>query len=240
MPADPAVSILVPVFNEQESLPDFLRRLSGVLRRWKRNVEVIFVDDASMDDSAAILNRFCSEVPGARLIRHAVNRGRGNAILTAAGRARGNIVVTIDADLENPPEAIPLLVGGIRRGVSCATGFRANRSRRDLRGAASWVYNITLAALTGQPLRDCNCGLKAIRRETLRLPAIRSWLEKDGDYFRFLVFLMDRVGLRTVEHAIPYEPRCHGRSRYGWKRYFKAGLDFVRLLVSDVRGPYLR
>ena len=80
MPADPAVSILVPVFNEQESLPDFLRRLSGVLRRWKRNVEVIFVDDASMDDSAAILNRFCSEVPGARLIRHAVNRGRGNAI----------------------------------------------------------------------------------------------------------------------------------------------------------------
>ena len=154
-------------------------------------------------------------------------------------RARGEILVTIDSDLENPPEAIPLLLAEMGPVFSCVTGFRKGRSRRDPRGRVSWVFNRAMARLTGLSLHDFNCGLKAFRREALRHPDVFSWLEKDGDYFRFIIYLLNRVAYRTTECGIPVEPRCHGRSRYGWKRYGKAGLDLLKLLGADFRSGLL-
>jgi glycosyltransferase involved in cell wall biosynthesis len=232
-PADPLVSILVPVYNEQDCLPDFLTRLGRVLENWDRRTEVVFVDDASSDGSVPLLARFCSGNPNRRLVRHAVNRGRGNAIWTAIDRSRGSIVVTLDADLENPPEAIPGLINGLGAQTACVTGFRQGRNRKEWRGMASWFYNRVMALLTGLPLHDCNCGLKALHRSRLRHPAVRSWLKRDGDYFRFIVLLLRRLGYRTTERAIPLEHRHRGKSRYHWKRYPKAALDLLCLLVTD-------
>jgi glycosyltransferase involved in cell wall biosynthesis len=236
-PDDASVSILVPVYNELESLPAFLGRLDRVIGGWNRRIEAVFVDDFSRDGSADELERFCATRPYARILRHTRNRGRGNAVLTAVDGARGDILVTIDADLENPPESIPGLVDGMGPAVSCVTGYRKGRPRTDARGAASGLYNLTLAMLTGQVLHDCNCGLKAFRNVALRKPAIRAWLEKDGDYFRFIVVLLRRSGFRIRECPIAYAPRAHGSSRYKWRRYFKAGADLIRLLRPEIRRP---
>jgi glycosyltransferase involved in cell wall biosynthesis len=239
MPARTEVSILVPVYNEEEGLPAFLERLAPVVDRRPRRAEVVFVDDASGDRSAAVIEGFCAKVPGCRLVRHGANRGRGQAILTGVEAARGRILVTIDSDLENPPEAIPDLVAGMRPGLSCLTGWRQGRGRRDPRGLASWVYNTAMARLTGRPLHDFNCGLKAFRTEVFELGAVRAWLERDGDYFRFIVYLLSRLGYRTEECPIAYEPRARGRSRYGWKRYGKSALDLLALLAADLRSGLL-
>ena len=232
---DVSVSILVPVYNEQESLPAFLGRLERVINRWNRRTEVVFVDDFSRDGSVRVLDRFCAMRPYARIIRHPVNRGRGNAVLTAVDGARGDILVTIDADLENPPESIPRLVDGMGPDVSCMTGYRKGRPRTNVRGAASGLYNLTLAMLTGLVLHDCNCGLKAFRSTVLRRKAIRTWLEKDGDYFRYVVYLLRRSAFQIREFPIAYTARAHGCSRYKRKRYFKAGADLIRLLRSEIR-----
>ena len=232
---NPLVSIIVPVYNERRSLHDFLPRLESALRGWNRRTEIVFVDDASSDGSGMDLERFCAGHPGARLVRHATNQGRGKAVLTAMGRAKGDVLVTIDADLENPPESIPPLVGGMAPDTACVTGYRRGRPRTDLRGAASAAYNIILGMLTGQCLHDCNCGLKAYRSRDLRRPFIRSWLEKDGDYLRFVVLLFRKSNCRVTEHAIPFSPRGHGRSKYRWKRYLKAGRDLLRLTAAGMR-----
>jgi glycosyltransferase involved in cell wall biosynthesis len=235
-PPDPDVSVLVPVYNERESLPFFLERLERVLGGWSGRAEVVFIDDSSRDGSARILDRFCASRPHARVVRHSANRGRGGAVLSGVRAARGEILVTIDADLENPPESIPSLVDGMTPDVSCMIGYRKGRPRLNARGAASGAYNLALAAFTGRRLHDCNSGLKAVRRDALLRPAVWKWLERDADYFRFLAILLHRSGLRTLELPVAYAGRVHGRSRYAWKRYFKAGVDFLRLMGDGMRS----
>jgi glycosyltransferase involved in cell wall biosynthesis len=235
-----SVSILVPVYNEEKALPEFLDRLGPVLDGFKGGAEAVFVDDASRDGSVRILSAFCSAGTGTRLVRHGRNRGRGNAVLSAARVSVGGILVTLDADLENPPEAIPSLIREIRPGVSCITGFRTGRSRRDARGLASWVYNRIMAGLTGLDLHDCNCGMKAFRRGVLEEPEVAAWIARDGDYLRFFVYLIGRLGHVTVESEIRHKPRRHGKSRYRWTRYAKAASDLWRLLAADARSGLLR
>src|SRR5256712_876336 len=217
----PAVSIVIPVFNESASIPRLHTRLHEVLQQLGRSFEVVYVDDGSTDRSLEELLLVQGWDPAVKVVTLARNAGQHAAVLAGFAHARGAVVVTLDADLQNPPEDIPRLLAEIDAGHDAVGTRREGRNDPFLRRAISAVVSRLASLAVGVPMTDCGSMLRAYQRpvvdEILRLaeralfiPALGAWLAR-----------------RPTEISIRHEARLAGRSRYSPLRFMQLGFDLM-------------
>jgi len=228
MSVSPALSLLIPVHNEVENLGPLHRQLCEVLEGTGKDFEILIVDDGSTDGSLERIRELCRQDSRVQLIDLGGHFGQTPALAAGSRQARGEIVVTLDADLQNDPADIPRLLEAYHQGFDVVSGWRRHRADCWLtRTLPSWLANLILSQVTGVRLHDFGCTLKACRRDLL-VPA-HFW----GESHRFLPALLARQGARVAEVEVAHHPRRAGRSKYGLGRVFRFLRDLVLLLLMD-------
>lgn len=221
-PAMSSVSIAIPVFNEEEILPVLLPRLLPVLESLGRPFEVLFVDDGSRDGSLKILRRFVEENPGrVRAIELARNFGQHPALLAAFQETRGDVIITLDADLQNPPEEIPRLLALIDEGHDVVGGIRRNRQDSVFRKLASRMVNRVTGAITGMRLSDYGCMLRAYSREVI------DEINACEENATFIPALAQSFSRRPAEVEVAHAERAAGASKYSLYRLVRLNFDLM-------------
>lgn len=205
----PDVSVVLPVFNEAESLPPLLEEITAALRGSGRSFEIIAVDDASTDGSVAVLRELRGRHPELRVLRHRHNCGQSAAFAAGFAHARGEVVVTLDADGQNDPADIPALLAALRPGVDCVTGVRARRQDSFVKRVSSRLANAYRNWITGDRVTDAGCTFRAVRRAALREVPVFNGLH------RFLPTILRRQGFTVAELRVNHRPRTRGVSKYG-------------------------
>lgn len=217
----PAVSVVVPMYNERATLAPLLRELVSALDDSGRAWELILVDDGSTDGSWGELLELKAGDPRVALVRLRRNFGKAAALAAGFRRARGEVVVTMDSDLQDDPREIPRLLAKLDEGYDVVSGWKEHRQDPRSRRALSRGFNWLTGLLSGLQLRDVNCGLKAYRGNVLA--DIRLY----GEMHRFIPVLAHFDGFRVTEVAVNHRPRPVGRSRYGLERYLRGFLDLL-------------
>jgi len=222
-PAARDLSIVLPIFNEVENLDELLGALTRVLQGAGARYEIVAVDDGSSDGSYEALLRLRRTVPHLRIVRLRRNFGQTAALAAGFDFAHGDIVVTMDADLQNDPQDIPGLLHALRdEGADVVAGWRW--SRRDpllTRRLPSWIANWVISRVTGVHLHDYGCTLRAYRREVVK--SVRLY----GELHRFIPALAADLGAKVVERRVRHHPRVHGSSKYGLSRTIRVLLDLL-------------
>lgn len=204
----PRISLVIPVYNEEENLPELFRELMEVLEKLSVSFEIIFIDDGSKDRSEAILREFALQDGRVRIIFFQKNCGQSAAFAAGFRSARGEIVVTMDADLQNDPHDIPLLLDKITS-YDVVCGWRANRQDSLVRKISSWIANKTRNWVSDEQIKDVGCSLKAFRRECLQ-----SFYYFKGMH-RFFPTLIKMEGCSVAEVKVNHRPRRFGEAKYG-------------------------
>jgi len=211
------ISAIIPVFNEEENLPILVPRLIEVLNRTGKPYEVIFVDDGSSDGSRAVLKRMRAEVPSIRIIALKENRGLSTALWAGMGEAQGEILVTLDSDLQNDPSDIPKLLEYLDR-YDMATGWRQKRDDPWSKKISSKVGNRVRNWLSGETIHDSACTLRAFKKESVKSIPVFNGMH------RFMSTLVKMEGFRIVEVPVIHHPRKHGKSKYNIRNRLWRGL----------------
>ena len=224
------LSVVLPVHNEAPNLAVLWDELSAVIDAQDWSAEVIFVDDGSTDDSAAVIRKLRHSDPRIRLVRLAANAGLSAAFDAGLKRVSGRYVVTMDADLQNDPCDIPRLLACLER-WDVATGCRQPRRDPGLRRISSRIANAIRNAMTGENIRDSACSLRAMKRECVK----DLNLDYSG-FHRFVPTLLRMAGYRLVEVPVNHRPRRFGVSHFGirnraWKAF--GDLLFVRWMLRN-------
>jgi glycosyltransferase involved in cell wall biosynthesis len=215
------ISVVVPVHDEERSIEPLYDELEVALRPLGRPWEAVFVDDGSTDASFAALTRLHAAHDNVKVVRLRRNFGKSAALAAGFRHAAGDVVVTIDADLQDDPAEIPRLLAKLDEGYDLVSGWKAQRRDPLTRRLPSRVFNRVVGRVSGLRLHDLNCGLKAYRASVVRNLRIY------GELHRFLPVLAHDRGYRVTELAVNHRPRPHGKSRYGVERYFRGFLDFL-------------
>jgi glycosyltransferase involved in cell wall biosynthesis len=218
----PELSIVVPLYNEAESLPLLVERLLQVLRPLGRPFELVLVDDGSSDATTTVLRRLASETP--ELVAVLLRRNYGQTPAMAAGfdASRGAVIITLDGDLQNDPADIPLLLEQLEQGYDLVSGWRHQRQDHAVsRLLPSKAANHLIARVTGVRLHDYGCSLKAYRRELVED------MNLYGELHRFLPALAFIEGARITEVKVNHEARRFGKSKYGIDRTFRVLMDLL-------------
>ena len=219
----PSLSVVVPLYNEEGSLPHLIEQLLSAMRPLGRSFEIVLVDDGSRDGTAAVLQDHLERVP--ELVAVLLRRNYGQTAAMAAGfdASRGAVIVTLDGDLQNDPADIPLLLEQLERGqLDLVSGWRHQRQdNRISRLLPSLLANRLIARVTGVRLHDYGCSLKAYRREVL------ADMNLYGELHRFLPALAYIEGARIGEVQVNHHPRRYGTSKYGIDRTFRVLMDLL-------------
>jgi glycosyltransferase involved in cell wall biosynthesis len=226
---EPVISVVVPVHDEERSVALLYDELTSALEPVGVPWEAIFVDDGSADGTFAALTRLHNAAQNVRVVRLRRNFGKAAALVSGFDQARGEIVVTIDGDLQDDPAEIPRLLAKLDEGFDLVSGWKTRRQDPLSRRLLSKVFNRVTSAFSGVRLHDMNCGLKAYRAEVVH------GLRLYGELHRFIPVLAHYRGFRIAELAVNHRPREHGRSRYGVERYLRGFLD---LLTVSFIGRY--
>ena len=214
--------MVIPVFNEAENLPALLPRLLPVMDGLGRPYEVIFVDDGSRDLTLSVLRGFVDARPGTiRVLELSRNFGQHPAILAAFQRARGSVVVTLDADLQNPPEEIPRLLAKIDEGFDVVGGIRRNRQDSWFRRAASRLVNRVTGAITGMRLSDYGCMLRAYGRDVV------DEINACEENATFIPALAQSFSRRPTEVEVAHAERAAGESKYSLYKLLRLNFDLM-------------
>lgn len=222
------ISIVVPVFNEAESLPELIRLITAAFA--KMRFEIVFIDDGSTDNSFDVMQRerkkFSLPITIVRLRKRC---GKSTALFQGFQHIRGDIVVTLDADLQDDPAEAAKLMGSLSKGYDLVVGWR--KVRHDSKGklGVSRVFNRAVSLFTGLTLHDMNCGLKVMRAQVARE------LQLYGQLHRFIPVLVHTRGFRVTEREISHHPRKYGTSKFGLERAF-ASFDLVTTLFLSGYG----
>lgn len=228
------VSIVIPIFNEAESLDHLYTQLHPVLERLGKTYEIILVDDGSTDGSFAILKRLQAQDKRVRVIRFRRNFGQTAAFSAGFDLAQGDVIITLDADLQNDPADIPILLEKIDEGYDVVSGWRKRRKDPFLnRRLPSQIANGLISSMTGVKLHDYGCSLKAYRAEVVK--NIRLY----GEMHRFIPALASWLGIQVAEVPVNHSPRKFGKSKYGLNRIIKVWLDLltVKFLLDYATRP---
>lgn len=221
-PSELQVSVVIPVYNEEESAELLCRRLHESLSVIGRTYEIILVDDGSSDRTWTVLGRMAEEIPHLVLIRFRRNYGQTAAMSAGFDAARGEVVVTLDADLQNDPADIPLLLNRIDEGFDVVSGWRKDRKDAFInRLLPSMIANALISRITGVALHDYGCTLKAYRRDVIKNVNLY------GEMHRFIPALASWVGGTIDEVVVRHHPRQFGKSKYGISRTFRVVLDLL-------------
>jgi glycosyltransferase involved in cell wall biosynthesis len=222
------LSIVIPIYNEEENIPQLLERLRNSLERLNLRYEIIAVDDGSRDHGVAVLKRYAAETPELKIVRLGRNSGQTAAIMAGLDRAAGEIIVTIDADLQNDPDDINKLVTKLNEGYDVVSGWRKNRQDHALRrNFVSRIANRLISAVTGVYLHDYGCTLKAYRYRITKDICLY------GEMHRFIPVYAHWLGARVTEIEVKHYPRQFGQSKYGLTRIIKVLLDLFVIVFLD-------
>lgn len=229
------LTVIVPVYNEEENVGPLCEALHRVLSGMEKAYEIILVDDGSTDGSWELLQKNAQRFPHIHTVRFRRNFGQTAAMSAGIHRARGEIVVMLDADLQNDPEDIPKLVQRIHEGgADVVSGWRKDRKDRWLsRRLPSMIANAVISKITGVALHDYGCTLKAYRRDLIQNVHLY------GEMHRFIPALASWVGGRIDEVVVSHHPRRYGQSKYGITRTIRVILDLitVKFLLRYSLGP---
>ena len=223
------ISVVVPVHNEERTVALLLDELASTLDGVGRPWEAVFVDDGSTDGTFAALTTLHAASDHVRVVRLRRNFGKAAALQAGFAQARGEIVVTMDGDLQDDPAEIPRLLAKLDEGFDLVSGWKTKRRDPLTRRIPSKLFNVVTGMIAGLRLHDMNCGLKAYRAEVL------DGLRIYGELHRFIPVLAHDRGFRVAELPVNHRPRVHGRSRYGVERYVRGFLD---LLTVSFMGRY--
>lgn len=230
----PALSVIVPIYNEEESIPHLYQRLTAALEKLGKPYEIIAADDGSRDQSFGLLSEIAARDQRWRVVRFRRNFGQTAAFSAGFDRARAPVVITIDADLQNDPEDIGTLLAKIDQGFDVVSGWRERRQDPFLnRRLPSIIANRLISWATGVYLHDYGCSLKAYRTEVVR--GIRLY----GELHRFIPAIASWQGIAVAEIPVNHEARRFGSSKYGISRTLRVVLDLltVRFLLSYGTRP---
>jgi glycosyltransferase involved in cell wall biosynthesis len=223
--AAPDVSVVVPVFDEAASLPELAAEIRRAFGAAGRSFEVWFVDDGSTDDSWAVVERLHAEDPRFAGVRFRRNYGKSAALAAGFARARGRYVATLDADLQDDPAELPVMVEKLERGADLVSGWKRKRHDPLSKTIPSRFFNAVTRVVSGIPLHDFNCGIKAYRAEVVR--SVRVY----GELHRYIPLLAKWEGFdRIEEQAVAHRARKYGRTKFGLERFLRGFLDLITVV----------
>ena len=220
------VSIVVPVYEEHESLQPLTDQIFDVAERNDFGLhELIFVDDGSRDGSWAVMKELAATRPKVTAIRLRRNFGKAAALNVGIEASEGDIIVTMDADLQDDPVELPRLIETMKSGYDLVSGWRERRNDPLSKTWPSWLYNKATSWLSGIHLHDFNCGYKAYRREVF------DSVDLYGDMHRYVPVLAHSLGFRVGEVPVEHHARRYGVSKYGFKRFMRGFIDLLTVLT---------
>jgi glycosyltransferase involved in cell wall biosynthesis len=228
------LSIVVPVYNEEENIADLISAITAAMHGYTDSYEIVLIDDGSTDNSFVRLKGLAQRDPHLRLIRFGINYGQTAALAAGFHHAKGKVIITMDADLQNDPTDIPLLMEKIQEGYDVVSGWRKERHDHFFsRRLPSVAANRLISYITGLQLRDYGCTLKAYRREIIR------HIELYGEMHRFIPALARWAGASVAEIVVKHHPRKKGKSKYGISRTLRVLLDLfvVKFLMTYSTQP---
>jgi glycosyltransferase involved in cell wall biosynthesis len=218
----PTLSVIVPLYNEQESVRPLYAAIVQAVGELGRSFEMVFVDDGSTDDTVAIVTEIARFDSRLRLVKFRRNYGQTPAMAAGIEHARGEVLVTMDGDLQNDPADIGLLLAKIEEGYDIVVGWRYNRQDKLVsRKIPSRIANWLIGKVTGVPIRDNGCSLKAFRADLIKQIPLYS------EMHRFIPAMASIAGPRIAEIKVRHHPRRYGQSKYGLSRIYKVLLDLM-------------
>lgn len=227
------ISVIVPVYNEAESAPLLHQKLKKVLTKHFPKHEIIYIDDGSTDTSIDVLTRISKSDVSTTVIQFRRNFGQTAAISAGFDRASGEVIVTLDADLQNDPKDIPKMVRELHNGFDLVSGWRKARDDDFLRVFFSRIANLIISKTAGVPIHDFGCTLKVYRGDLVKQ------LKLYGEMHRFIPAIASQVGAKISEIEVRHHPRKYGKSKYGLDRTFRVILDviLVKFLLTFQNKP---
>ncbi len=218
------VTLVIPVFNEEETLIELKEKIINVFQKENMNGEIIFINDGSSDNSAKIISDLENENSEVKFVDFRFNKGKAAALQSGFDMAEGEIVITMDADLQDDPDEIPNLVNKINEGWDVVSGWKKNRKDPIGKRWPSKLFNYTTRLFSGIKIHDFNCGLKAYRNEVVKTVKVY------GELHRYIPVLAAMEGFKITELVVKHHPREHGESKYGFGRLFKGLFDLITVL----------
>ena len=219
------LSVVIPVYNEEQSLQELAEWIIKVCSANKYTYEVIFIDDGSTDTSWEKISRIAESYPGIKGIKFRRNYGKAAALHTGFMQASGDVVITMDSDLQDSPDEIPGLVKMIREGrFDLVSGWKKKRYDPFIKRVTSKFYNFSARMASGIRLHDFNCGLKAYRHEVVKS------IEVFGEMHRYIPMLAKEAGFKRIgEKVVEHRSRKYGNTKYGIDRFIKGYLDLLTI-----------
>ena len=222
------ISIVIPIFNEEESIPILETLLYKEIKKIDRQFEIIAVNDGSTDDSGKLLSDIAARRNDFKVVKFRRNYGQTAALMAGVDYAQGDIIVTMDADLQNDPGDITLLLDKLEEGYDVVSGWRKHRKDATIRrNLLSRIANRLVSRITGLRLHDYGCTLKAYRRDVIK--GVRLY----GEMHRFIPIYASWMGAKVVEIPVKHHPRKFGKSKYGLERTIKVLLDLMVVRFLD-------
>ena len=218
------ISAVIPVYNEEESLEAFYKVLVPNLSKLDKSYEIIFVDDGSTDKTLRILKTFENKNKNVKVLSFRKNRGKAEVLTSGFQAAKGDFVVTLDADLQDRPEEIGKLLQKAKEGFDLVSGWRKDRKDALKTKLSSKLFNFLMSAFWGVHLHDYNCGLKLYTKEAAKSVSLY------GGMHRFIPLLMSEKGFEVTEVAVVHEKRKFGKSKYGFSKIFRDVPDMFTIL----------
>ena len=226
-PKNQIISVVIPLYNEEESLPELSLLLEDELQKLSNGrYEVIFVDDGSTDKSMEVIKEIKARNKKFKAISFRRNYGKAAALSAGFNMARGVIVATMDADLQDDPSELKPMIDKLKEGYDLVSGWKKKRKDPFSKRILSKIYNFTTSITTGLKLHDYNCGIKVYRREVVKN------LQIYGDMHRYIPVLAHWEGFKVTEQPVKHHARRYGKSKYGFTRIFKGYLDLLTVLFT--------
>ncbi len=229
----PYLSIVVPLLDEEESLRELYTQILAATDPLSKPIEIIFVDDGSTDTSFSILEELHASDPRVKVIRFRRNFGKSAALSVGFHEAQGEFVVTMDADLQDDPAEIPSLIEMLQQGYDLVSGWKKRRNDPLSKTIPSRLANSVTATMTGIPIHDMNCGLKAYRKEVIK------GINVYGELHRYIPALAHWAGFKVGEKVVNHHPRKYGHTKFGIGRFSRGFLDLLTVLFTTryIRRP---
>lgn len=227
------ISIVIPLKDEEKSLPILYQEILTAVKPLKKTFEIIFIDDGSSDSSPNIIQNLARKDKRVKLTQFRGNFGKSQALAAGFKEAKGGTVITMDADLQDDPTEIPKLLSKINQGYDLVCGWKKKRNDPLSKVIPSRLWNLMAATLSGVKLHDFNCGLKAYKKEVL------ASLTLYGELYRLIPILAAEQKFKITEIPVNHRPRRFGQSKFGWNRFIKGFLDLITIifLTKFIRRP---
>ena len=220
------LSIVVPLYNEEESLRPLSNEIKKAMRSLNLSFEVLLIDDGSTDKSLSIIKEICKQDRRFRYFSFRKNYGKSAALQVGFNNAAGDAVITMDADLQDDPSEISNLLKKLEEGFDLVSGWKKKRHDPFIKKYSSRFFNFVTRLMTGIKIHDFNCGLKAYKRE------VTDVIKVYGELHRYMPVLADWEGFSVSEIPVVHHPRRYGKTKFGISRFFKGFVDLITVLFS--------